>query len=247
MSTTARPRPSARERVAAQQAAAARSERRRRAAFRGAVVGALLLLLVGAVVVVNLGRAAEQSRSAPPAGLVDGGIVVGAADAPVTVTVYADYLCPACASFDAENREQLHEWVADGTVRVDHRPIAILDRLSPDRYPTRAVAAAAAVVEVSPEAFPAFHDALYDAQPREGAPGPDDAALADLAVAAGADEAVRELVEEGRFVDWAAATTDAASRAGVTGTPTVLVDGVLVTDWSAPALRAAVERAGADG
>ena len=45
------------------------------------------------------------------------------------------------------------------------------------------------------------------------------------------------------FADWAAASTDRASKDGVTGTPTVLVDGTRVTDLSAAGLTAAVHAA----
>lgn len=231
----------ARERLAERLAASQRTERRRRALFRGALAAVLLLLVTGVVVVVNLGRAAEQARSAPPANLVDGGVLVG--DADVTVTVYEDFLCPACGAFEAANADQLQAWVADGTVQVDYRPIAILDRLSPDAYPTRSLAAAGAVVDLYPEAFPAFHASLFAEQPREGSPGPSDEELADLAVAAGAPEDVHDAIDDGRFLDWAAATTAAASEAGVVGTPTVLVDGVQLEDTSAAGLRAAVEAA----
>ncbi|MGJ7440978.1 DsbA family protein [Aquipuribacter sp. MA13-6] len=231
----------ARERFARSAAAQQRTERRRRQLFRGALVAVLLLLVTGVVVVVNMGRAAEQAQSAPPAHLTDGGVVVG--DAPVTVTVYGDFLCPACRDFEAENGEQIARWVADGTAQVDYRPVSILDRLSPDGYPTRAAAAAAAVVDVSPESYVAFHDLLYAVQPAEGAPGPTDTELADLAVQAGAAEDVRDLIEAGRFVDWVASTTDTASQDGVVGTPTVLVQGTAVDDRSAAGLRAAVEAA----
>lgn len=242
MNRTTAPRPvTARQRMAQRAAAQERTEGRRRRLFRGALVAVLLLLVSGVAVVVNMGRAADQARSAPPAHLTEGGVLVG--DAEVTMTVYADFLCPACRDFEATNGEQIARWVADGTVQVDYRPISILDRLSPDGYPTRAAAAAAAVVDVSPETFVAFHDLLYAVQPAEGDVGPTDAELADLAVQAGASVQVRDLIEDGRFVDWVAATTDTASQAGVVGTPTVLVDGAVVEDRSAAGLQAAVEAA----
>ena len=47
---------------------------------------------------------------------------------------------------------------------------------------------------------------------------------------------------DGRYARWTAAVTDAASRAGVTGTPTVKVNGIPV-DNTPEALRAAVANA----
>jgi hypothetical protein len=46
-------------------------------------------------------------------------------------------------------------------------------------------------------------------------------------------------VQDGRYADWARSVTDAASRAGITATPTVLVNGRDV-GRTAEALRAAV-------
>jgi hypothetical protein len=54
-------------------------------------------------------------------------------------------------------------------------------------------------------------------------------------------------VEDGirnlRFEDWTKEVTDAASRAGISGTPTVLVDGEPVRDWSPEGLTAAIQAA----
>jgi protein-disulfide isomerase len=95
--------------------------------------------------------------------------------------------------------------------------VAILDRYSTDAYSTRALNAAGVVADAAgPEAFLAFHDLLFANQPAEGGVG-----LSDDELIALAESGIRSLVCE----DWTRQVTDAASQAGLTGTPTVLIDG----------------------
>ena len=244
-------REAARRRIAEKRAAEERArgqERRRRRAVVGGVVAAVVVMVaVVVVIVVQSARTSTSPDAAVPANTVDGGtaFAVGPADAPVTVDVYEDFLCPACRQFEATAGATLAELTADGTAQVRYHPIAILDRASTDAYSTRALNAAAAVADAAgTEAFLDFHDALFAEQPAEGGPGLTDARLVELAAEAGAtgpdvEEAITGLVYE----DWTREVTDAASRAGVSGTPTVLIDGAPLQDRSAEGLRAAVAAA----
>jgi protein-disulfide isomerase len=77
-----------------------------------------------------------------------------------------------------------------------------------------------------PQTAKKFHDLLYENQPEENSDGLSDEELIDLAVQAGAPrEQVAGPIESGKFEQWVANATEAASQAGVTGTPTVMVDG----------------------
>ena len=82
-----------------------------------------------------------------------------------------------------------------------------------------------------PDVAKEFHDLLFENQPSESGPFPDDDAIVALAVEAGADEdevgdAIRNL--EGQ--DFADGATAAADEAGVRSTPTILLDGEVFTD-----------------
>lgn len=173
--------------------------------------------------------------------VVDGGVVTGESSAPVTVTVYADYLCPFCARFEGEVSPWLDEQREAGEVAVDYRPISILDNASSTRYSTRAANAAACVADTSPDSFADVNVALFAAQPPEGGPGLPDEDLVRIAEDAGATD-VEACVADRTFTDWVATVTDQASRDGVTSTPTVLVDGEPV-EASLEAVQAAVEAA----
>jgi protein-disulfide isomerase len=239
----------AREKAAAMRAGQARAQARRRSIVVTALVAVMVVLAVTTFVLVQSSRREDTASATVPAHLTGGtSVVVGKADAPVTVVAYEDFQCPACGAFERSNDAQLKAWVAAGTVRIEYRPIAFLDRASTDDYSTRALNAAAAVVDSAPAAFEAFHDALFAEQPAEGGPGLSDARLIDLAVAAGAPRppvaaAVRDLT----YRAWAARVTDDSSKAGVTQTPTVQVAGRTLRDHDPATVRAAVRAAESAG
>ena len=88
-----------------------------------------------------------------------------------------------------------------------------------------------------------FHDLLFENQPEESAESfPDADALIALAVEAGATEAdVADGIREGEN-DFAEQATQEAQDAGVNSTPTVLVDGkVITTDADGKELLAEIE------
>jgi protein-disulfide isomerase len=244
-------REAARRRIAEKRAAEQRArdrERRRRRTLVGGVAAAVAVALALVVVIaVQSARTSTSADAAVPANTADGGtaFAVGPADAPVTVDVYEDFLCPVCRQFEATTGATLAELTADGTAQVRYHPIAILDRASTDDYSTRALNAAAAVADAAgTEAFLHFHDALFAEQPAEGGPGLTDARLVELAAEAGATgPGVEKAITGQVYEDWTRQVTDAASRAGVSGTPTVLVDGTPLQDRSAEGLRAAVAAA----
>jgi protein-disulfide isomerase len=217
------------EKRAAEQRARAQERRRRQAVVGGVVAAVVVVVALVAVIAVQKARTSTSADAAVPANTVADGtaFAAGPADAPVTVDVYEDFLCPACRQFEATVGGTLAALAADGTAQVRYHPIAILDRASTDDYSTRALNAAAVVADAAgAEAFLEFHDALFAEQPAEGGPGLTDQRLGELAAQAGAtgagvEQAITGLVYE----DWTREVTDAASRAGITGTPTVLVDG----------------------
>lgn len=247
----ARSKEAARQRIAEKRAAEAQARaaaQRRQRTVIGAVVAAVAVVVaVVVVVVVQTQRTATSSDAPVPAPAAEDGtaFVVGADDAPVTVDVYEDFLCPACRQFEESAGGTLSALVDEGTVQVRYRPMAFLDQASTDDYSTRALNAAAVVADgAGVEAFVEFHDALFAEQPAEGGPGLPDERLIELAAQAGATGgSVEEGIRELRFEDWTAQVTEAASRAGVTSTPTVLVDGEPLADRSADGLRAAVAAA----
>lgn len=119
------------------------------------------LLIVGALVAISIisagddgGDAADdvQPGTALPGagqiaallqGIPQDGQILGDPDAPVTVAVYADPQCPACAGFAVETLPDLIErYVRPGDVRLDYRGVAFI---GPDSETGLAAAYAAGI------------------------------------------------------------------------------------------------------
>lgn len=241
--TKAQRRDAAREKARAMRLAQEAKDRRRRRGLAGAAVAGVLVVVVGVGALVQAGRSSVGEVSTAPGNVVDGAFLTGQAAAPVTVSVYYDYLCPACRAFEEAQGDWLTGLRDAGEIAVEYRPISILDRYSSTQYSTRAANAAACVADASPEAFQAFHDKMFVVQPPEGGAGLPDDQLVRIARDAGAGEAVEQCVADGRFTSWVATTTDEASQDGVRGTPTVLVDAVMVPNPTREALQAAINGA----
>lgn len=197
-------------------------------------------------------ESAGTGQLVEPRNTTQGAIVVGNPQAQVQLRVYEDYLCPYCAQFEQENGAQLQQWLAAGDISVDFRMLAILDRATTTAYSSRAAMASAAVRDLAPDKWLAFHSGLFASQPAEGGAGLTDQTLADLAGQVGAPEAeVLSALTSRRFAGWVGAVSQVASQGEdkVQGTPTVIVVDTkankryLIQDWSATSLKKAVEQA----
>jgi len=217
----------------AQLEAAARKARQRRIAQ---VLGGIVILGLVAAIVVVVVKASGGSDPAvekpkgevvAPQNLTDSGAVLaGDPDAPVSVEIYYDYMCPACGAFEAANGEELNRLMDEGVARLELRPISFLDDASEGtRYSTRAANAFAAVVDGAPDLVWAFHQALYADQPEEGTEGLSDDEIAAIATDAGVPADVVDRFTDGTFEPWVADVTAEAFDSGVTGTPTIKIDG----------------------
>ena len=194
-------------------------------------IGALVTLLVATVLVAL--RQSPTTEPAPraaagvttPAGLTDdGSITIG--DGPVTVSIYFDYLCPACGAFEVANGDTLDRLLRSDDVTVELLPISFLDRLSAGtEYSTRAANALATVVDADPGHAWDFHRALFAHQPQEGDEGLTDQQLGDIARDVGVADRVAATFADARFEAWVAQRTEQAFADGLEGTPTILVDG----------------------
>ena len=153
-------------------------------------------------------------------------MVVGDADAPKSIVVYEDFLCPFCGQLEQTVGDQLDAAVEAGEVNVEYRPLAVprADQRLLAGGRQRVRRGARRVGSRGRQGLP--RPALRQPAVREG-PFPEQATeLVDLAVEAGATEAdVRPGIEDMTFEGWVNAAGDAASKAGVNSTPTVFVDG----------------------
>ena len=231
-SRKANQRAKASERVKAMQAQEAAAARRRRTMTVGVVVVVAIAAVVGIAIAVQSSRDDTSANAVRPPGITaDNGIVRGKKDAPVQVVVYEDFQCPICKAYEENVGDTLTSYIDDGTISLEYRPIAFLDKASTTDYSSRALAAAACTLDdAGPDAFFKLHDLLFANQPKEGSAGLTDAQLAQFASQAGANQdAVAACQSKGTYDGWVANATDQSSKDGINGTPTYFVDGDKVT------------------
>ncbi len=254
--TPSTPPPTRREALRTQQQAAARAARRSGRIVRAAwIAGITVIAVMVGVIAWTLVRAGGPSAAvtgtlvAPAGATGTGAVVVGKDSAPVTVTVYADFMCPWCGKFERANGDALAGAVDAGTVKLEIHPMAFLDDLSAGtRYSSRAANAFVTLANDDPAVAFRFHRLLYTYQPEENSTGLSDARLVELAREAGATPAMTAGFASQTYAPWIARATQQAWDDGVTGTPTVKIDGRTFDGdmFTAGPLAAAIEAAARD-
>lgn len=232
------------EAAQARLAARRRQEQRRRAVWIGAVVAAVLVIAVLAGVgiwyVIHSARSDDPERI--PSAVTEDGHGVPVGDGPVTVEIYLDFMCPACAQFHGLTQATLDRYLADQTVTIVYRPIAILDRASTTRYSTRSAAASGCAADAG--MMEEFVTALLAAQPPQGSAGLSNGEIIEVSAAAGITGSdFASCVREQPYQGWATGNTEAAFRQNVSSTPTVVVDGERLEELSVQGLTDAIDAA----
>lgn len=159
------------------------------------------------------------------------GIAATGAGEPIQTVIYFDFMCPFCGAFEKQFGPQLKSLANEGKITVEYRALGFLDRFSAGtNYSSRSGAAAACVADTSPDKYQAFLDAVFVNQPAENSKGLDNATLKKFATEAGAAD-ISSCVDAKTFRPFVANTTGLATIHGVTGTPTVFMDGA---QWQSP-------------
>ncbi|PRX43609.1 protein-disulfide isomerase [Prauserella shujinwangii] len=221
-----------------------------------AVIGVVLLVaavVIGGVLWTNASKNATEGQTIPtvqPASTDyevrrDGLVVVsGSADAPTTIDVYADFLCPVCAQFEHSYGDEIERKVAAGELRLrTHMVPLLVEKSDPPGYSLDA--ANAALLAADAGEFTAYHDSLFAHQPEEGKRGYDKEQLIQLGRDLGIEsQEFADGVREGRFDDELTAEMERVAQDPALqqdfgngqrgfGTPTVVADGRIV-DFSDP-------------
>jgi protein-disulfide isomerase len=142
---------------------------------------------------------------------------------PVKVIAYIDFICPVCLRFEETYNEALTSLRNEGKITVEYRPLGFLDRQSSTNYSSRSANAAACVADTAPDKYAEYVNVLFENQPAEGGAGLSDDKLKSLASDIGAD--INSCVDDKTFRPYVKYSTELAANTGITGTPTVFIDG----------------------
>ena len=212
-------------RLAAEQQARRQRERKILIAF----VAALALLVVGGGIGVLAWRTKRApSAAAPvvqvtdaPQALVDGQpIRLGSDSAPAKIALYEDFRCPHCAEFEEEFGPVLTRAQNAGTAQIDLYPMAFV-------VPESSARAANAMACATEAGFgQRYYLGLFANPTLEW----NDDQLLQLAgvVGGSADGAFSTCVRTSAKAGWVESIDAAAGRNGVTGTPTLFLNGAPV-------------------
>ncbi|MFS7878831.1 thioredoxin domain-containing protein [Streptomyces asiaticus] len=166
----------ARERLRAERERQAKKDRMRRQLFVGGAVVAVLAIAGGiGYAVTNMNSdnpnekwraAAEKKTFAKPAnatGPQGTTIVIGDKKAKNTLHVYEDMRCPVCAQFEKYTGPTVLKDIKDGTYKAQFTMGTFLDdnKQQPGAGSKNALSALGAALDVSPQAFLDYKEALY--------------------------------------------------------------------------------------
>jgi protein-disulfide isomerase len=197
----------------------------------GVTVAVALVVVIAAVFLVVTKPWASTPVAASYPVTTDGVVVTaGQANAPVTIDLYEDYLCPYCERLESRSGADLTTALNQGKLKVNYHALNILDAgTTPPGYST--LAANAALCAVPAGIWPAFHERLYAEQPAEGSAGMTAAQLTTIGTSLGAGPDFGTCVAANSNASAISAATGAASANpalqtdGQFGTPTVAVGG----------------------
>ncbi|MGV0109134.1 DsbA family protein [Arthrobacter sp. CP30] len=153
--------------------------------------------------------------------ITPGGVTDPGGQGPVPVIAWVDVNCVHCADFESAYAEQIRSWLQNGDITMEYRTVAFLDRNSTTAYSSRAANALSCTAETSPQAYLPFLAALFANFPNGEL---DNSDLASHAEDTGAED-ITACLEEDTFRPWVSFVSKSASADGITGTPTVYVDG----------------------
>ncbi|MFJ5638268.1 thioredoxin domain-containing protein [Streptomyces sp. NPDC093223] len=172
-------------------------------------------------------------------------VVIGKSTAAKTLKVYEDPRCPICAQFEQTVGPTVKKDIDDGKFKIQYIGGTFIDgdQLGKDQIGSRgegsknAMSAMGAALNVSTEAFLEYKTALYSAKwhPEET----DDKfkkdsyliQVADTVPALKGNKAFQDAVKSGKYDAWALAMSKTfdTNKDGVTGTPSFVMNGKVLT------------------
>lgn len=232
---------------ARQTAARIQEEERKRTLRNRMIMGGIVtvvLVLVATAVWYIVGHGKNNNASSTLKNVrSDYGISIGANNKAGTenkgkpeVAIYYDYLCSWCNILEKENGHQLSEMARKGEITLIYHPVIIQSQYP---FSPKMVSATYWVAENVPERALDFIDAAFDHTKalfdKEKATVPDDPEIQQIALNAGLTDAqvkdMMKAISEGRYTSELEKIMEKFQKDGLTGAPSVFVDGKKFGDW----------------
>lgn len=189
------------------------------------------LLVAGAVIYsTGSGSLKEPANIISQTGevdLADDDVILGSADAPVTIVEFGDYQCPFCGKFFTQIEPKLRdEYIKTGKVKMVYRDFAFLG-------PESQGSALASQCAAEQGKFWSYHDGLYEAEVADGKEHNGNlsaAFLKSLAVDLGLDKnKFNSCLDSQKYKEEVVKDYNDGVEAGVRGTPTAFINGKAVS------------------
>ena len=229
--------------------AAARQERQSKRRKLAILILAIVVVVAAVGVAIgyatNFGKPKTASGDVPSWGKVnvtDGKpIVLGDKNAPVTLKLYEDFRCPHCAEFEETLGDTILDLQKSGKVKIELYVLTVIDNEDGQQGSLRSGNAMAAA------AADGFGEAFYLGLWKNYGKNWTNDQLLDLAKQVGSpSDDFTAAVNNTKYQSWMQSAAKAANSDGVTGTPTLFINGELKSDaagWTPQQLRDAVAQA----
>ncbi|MET9115081.1 thioredoxin domain-containing protein [Streptomyces longwoodensis] len=162
-------------------------------------------------------------------------VVVGKSTAKKTLEMYEDPRCPICSQFEQAVGPTVKSDLDAGKFKVQYIGATFLDGNLTGEGSKNALSALGAALNVSPEAFLEYKTAMYSAKwhPEETNDKfkSDDYLIkvADTVPALKGNAGFQKAVKDGTYDRWALEMSKVFDKSGVSGTPTLKMDGKTLT------------------
>ena len=162
-------------------------------------------------------------------------VVIGKSTAKKTLVMYEDPRCPVCAQFEQTVGSTVDKDVEDGKFKIQYVGASFLDGNLGGEGSKNGLSALGAALNVSPEAFLKYKTAMYTTKwhPAEDTDKfKDDAYLIKIAQTVPElkdNKTFQNAVKNGTYDKWALDMSEKFNKDGVTGTPTLKMDGKTLT------------------
>ena len=211
-------------------------QRRQRLYIVLGVIG-VAIIIAAAIIIPSAIPAGDFVTITPQARPMVDGKALGDPNAPVTVEVFEDFQCPACRAFTEQIEPQIVDtYVATGEVYYIFRHFPFIDDRAPRNESDQA--ASASMCAADENRFWDYHDMLFANWNGENQGAFNDKRLVAFAEAIGLDMAAFNACFEANSHEEEIKSDEQMGRdSGVTGTPSVMVNGRIISPGFVPSFQ----------